>query len=389
MKAKRIIFISNSTYPLANTGGGSVVVYRHFKRLQQSGHPVLIINFFNQQINESQQKGEFEAINLNKKWWYPPLRINTPLLTALRMRLSFNELKNKLDIGHDDILIGLFGEYSNVLAMQIAKQFGNRLYMIYHDDCLFNQYGPYNLLTPYLLKQVIKYTTHVFAVSKPMKTMLLKNGIRSSSVVFPIPEGYNKKIKAAAEVNFNNLKFAFSGLLFDDLHFEILQNISSACEAINGNIDLIGDLPADLKRNLNSIKNIHLTERIATTAGLFDYIIKNIDVLLVFYSFKLENEHRMFTSFPSKFTEYCHLGLPVLIIAPPVSSIGKWAIENNWLCYVPVGEKFDIFQIMDKLRDRSFWTTCRDQALETARTKFNPTIIHSDFFNTINEPDHE
>ncbi|WP_197082359.1 hypothetical protein [Pedobacter sp. BMA] len=217
-----------------------------------------------------------------------------------------------------------------------------------------------------------------------MALLLEKYGAGAGELLYPIPESGSFGAKKFEDVNFTELQIGNSGLIFDDLHLEIIENIVKAAKTVNAHLQLITNLPEKLSAHIYSFgNNVKVIERFDTVTELLNYLSLSIDVLLVFYSFKPDKEFRMFTSFPSKFVEYCKLGLPVIIIAPPESSIGKWAVENKWLTYENTGEPANIAATIAKLNNRDFWNNCQLQAQKYADTDFNPDEIHRKLSNSI------
>jgi len=378
---KTIYFISHSTYPVANTGGGSIVLYRHLKRLEKDGYKIVFIHSI--QNPPSTSKTEFEEILIKRRKWYPPLRPHTPLLTNVRISFYFKYLKKLIKPKPGDLILSTFGDYTNLLALKLSVRFKLPLFMIYHDDNLFNTYFNENLLSKPAVKKIIRQTKHFFAVSEPMKDLLLQNGASSVSVLYPIPDGYTGKKKAWTDTYTSDSSFYNSGAIFEDFHSGLIQNIANAAEKARINISLLGRLSSTFKKRLEQFHSLRIGGRVEKTEDLFKQLIIKADVLLVFYSFEPNKEQRLFHSFPSKFAEYSHLGIPILIIAPSYSAIGKWAIKNNWYSYLSTDNVEDLYKIMIRFRDEYFWEACHRQSLQVAQDFFDPDKIHLQFVETL------
>jgi glycosyltransferase involved in cell wall biosynthesis len=382
LTAKRIIFISNSIVPLKDAGGGSVVVYRHLKRLKNEGYQVVVI-YLNSLILGGQHDDAFEYVCVSKKNWHPPLRRKTPLLTKIRILLTFKYLTKIFRFNPDtDLILGILGEVSNLLLLQIRRKLGIPFYMFFHDDFIFNEYAFENLLTRKNVNEVLKHSCYIFPVSDPLTNILLEKGINNAARLYPIPEGYTGTGRAQFVNKGQGLNLLTAGT-FGPVHFDILKKIGQASNSTNSKFYCVTDLPLDLQGQLTSGGNVSYVPRFQTTSQLFDYILKSIDILIVFYSFNVSTEPRLLTSFPSKFIEYCHLGLPIILIAPQQSSLGKWAVLNNWLCYINNDEPSNISQQIEKLKDAVYWESSRQQSLLFAKNDFNPDLIHEQFVNCL------
>jgi glycosyltransferase involved in cell wall biosynthesis len=358
-----------------------VIIYRHLKRLKEHGHTVLVINN-NPLLYPSQQNGEFEVINLDKKWWFPPLRKKTPLLTNLRTQLYFSAVLQRTCFKPgEDIILGLLGETSNLLILKIYENFGLPYYLFYHDDTLFNRYARHNILSKSHIRKILTGAARIFAVSASLVNLLHAKEFRQTCLLYPIPEGYKGEIRKWDNVNQAHLHFCASGMI-EHIHFPILKKAGNAIRQINGVLNCIGNFDKATADQLG--ESIEIVPRFDTLKQLFRYITSAIDVLVIFYSFDPAHEPRMLSSFPSKLLEYCHLGLPILIIAPPESTLGEWALEKKWHSYLDTDDTENILSAVKKFKDQNFWLKCQQQSLETAGNKFDPERIHRQFISQLN-----
>ncbi len=373
---KRIIFISNSIIPQKDTSGGSIVIYRHLKRLKDAGHLVVVIYLNSHDLGDD--KNEFEFLVVKKGKWYPPLRKKTPFLTRIRTSLTLNNLNKKFKFNDNDLVLGILGEVSNLLLLKIKQRFSIPFYLFFHDDFIFNRYAKENLLTADDIKRITKHVDHIFPVSDQLKTLLIERGIDQVTRLYPIPEGCAKSPVASRAGNDQQLNLLTAGVI-GPVHFDILKTIGRASNNAGSRFFCVADLPLHLRPELTKDSYITYQQRFQTTAQLFDFIIENIDVLVIFYSFDFKQELRLLTSFPSKLVEYSHLGLPLMIVAPPQSTLGIWALQNSWLCYVDTDSQQAIEKMINQLKDKDYWEACRQQSLKFAEAEFNPVLIHEQF----------
>jgi len=371
---KRIIFISNSVIPLPDARGGSVVIYRHLKRFKDDGHHVVVIYLNSLNVN-GQNLSDFEYLCFGKKLWYPPIRKNTPLLTKLRINFTFNHLNNLFKFNDEtDIVLSVFGEVSNLILLKLKKYTKVPYYLFFHDDYVFNKFAAKNFLTNADAIKVLKNSDFTFSVSDQLTTLLEENGVSNTVTLYPIPHGYNSTTEDCEKQIIDKPKLLTSGTT-GLIHFDILKQIGKASKVADATFYCISQLEHEYYLELSE-GGVIPQPIFPDAVQLFEFIKKNIDILVVFYSFDAEIEPRLLTSFPSKFIEYCHLGLPVLIIAPPESSIGNWAKQNNWLSYVGTDDVEQISLEITKLKELNYWKKCQRQSLEFARGIFNPELIH-------------
>ena len=63
----------------------------------------------------------------------------------------------------------------------------------------------------------------------------------------------------------------------------------------------------------------------ATNHEALAHLAADAAAVLVSYADAVADMPWSATSFPSKFVEYCHLGLPVAVVAPAGAAISRWA----------------------------------------------------------------
>lgn len=375
---KSVYFISGSIIPLADAGGGSVVIYRHLKRLEAQGYSVVIINC----NNNIKTVSEFSQINIKKKLWHPPLRKFTPFLSTLRFKMYYRYLDSLLSFKPEDKIISILEDQGSLLSYVISKKTKTPYYLFFHDDNVFSVYFKSHILHKTHLRKIISDCTHFFVVSESMKQLIINNGSNAVTVLYPIPDGHDVS-KKISDVNFDDLKFCYSGMLMT-VHYKLIDSLHQCIQKNGVKLVLISNFDENTKLKFTPYKKLEIIYKIEKLQDLFSYFIKKIDVLVIFYSFDMVEEVRALHSFPSKFIEYCHLGIPILIIAPVESAFGTWAKENEWLSYVCNDNPEEISNMINNFKDELFWIKCQNQCLEYAKTEFNPQKIHSKFSNILN-----
>lgn len=355
-------------------GGGSVVIYRHLKRLETDGYTIVFINC------NSNLKGvtEFTQVNIDKKIWHPPLRKFTPYLSTLRFKMYYNYLNKILSFKPQDRIISLLEDQGSLLSYVISKKTKIPYYLFFHDDNVFSIYFKTHVLHQSHIKQIINNCAHFFVVSESMRQLIIRNGSKSVTLLYPIPDE-NDTQKKISDVNFNELSFCYSGMLMP-VHDNLINKLHHCVEKNGGNLVLISNFDEKTKLKFAQYKKLEILYKIEKLKELFNYFMSKIDVLVIFYSFNMDEEVRALHSFPSKFIEFCHLGIPILIIAPSESAFGKWANDNQWLSYIDNDNSDKISAMINSFKDELFWKKCQDQCLAHAAIEFNPQKIHTKFY---------
>ncbi|MBT2562806.1 glycosyltransferase [Pedobacter sp. ISL-68] len=373
------IYFSSTIIPLKDGGGGSVVIYRHLKRLQKEGHHIV---FLNCSPNHG-VRTEFTQINIQKRWWHPPLRKYTPLLSTFRFWLHYRFLKNRLTFQKGDKILGILEDTGSLLAQIIASQTKLPYYLFFHDDNIFSKYFEGHLFSLGNLKNIIHHCKHFFVVSKPMQELLKQNCGENAIVIYPIPEGSSRK-KGLAKVNFKGLQLCYAGTILP-FHDQLIKKIFKAAQSMNGQLTLVTNSDLSIANRFRDCEGIKIRRPLEKLHDLFTVLLEEMDVLLIFYSFNLAEEIRATHSFPSKLTEFCHLGIPILIIAPEESAIGLWAKEHKWQCYVNNDSMDEISEMISRLQFPDFWEKCSRQSIQLAENEFNPANIHQQLSLILNE----
>jgi hypothetical protein len=367
---KKIIYISNIIFPIKNAGGGSAVLYRHFSRFLAQGIKLLIVNTYASKTIKSDE--EFDELQIPKLWYYPPLRKRNGFLLKIRAYLQYHFIKKTIQINQNDVVLGILGEYTNWLSYFIAKKNNLKLNFIFHDeDGLFNRIANNeHLLSKQMLSKILDYTAHIFVVSTQMNDFLMQKGIPKNKIIllYPIPSAQ----KPSSITGPNNKTF-FAGWLSKKMHANIINNIALACKDNGTQLNIVSHFKKE--QLAITASNVSVLPFISDEELYFNFT-QQFSFCMVFYSFDSELEPRMFTSFPSKLTEYTTLQIPILIIAPPFSTLGIWAQENNWLAYVPTSNADEISKMIGLLNEINFWEKCKAQTILAFKTQFNPENLH-------------
>ncbi|HWZ35901.1 MAG TPA: glycosyltransferase family 4 protein, partial [Mucilaginibacter sp.] len=374
---KRVIFISSTVLPQKDAGGGSVVIYRHLERLVDEGKEVIIIYLG----NGNSYKDKIQYIFIPKKPWYPFLRKQTPQISFVTMWLYYKLIKKRLnpDFKHD-IIIGILGEVNNLILLQLYNEDHIPFFLFYHDDIIFNRYRLLALLSKQQINDILTKASFIFSVSQYMVDRLKAINIHRTKILYPIPQGYNGVQKPQHPGS--ALNFGYAGMT-SHIHFDILNQITIGLNKIGHKLYCITG-PLD-GFSPSKPETIIIRPRFNSLNELFNYMLDSVNVNIVFYSFCLQHEPRLESSFPSKFVEFAQLGIPVAIIAPEYSSLGQWALKRGWLSYINSDDPDIIAEGLKRFEDIIYWQKCREQILNTIAGEFNSALIHQSFIDAIDQ----
>lgn len=377
----RIIVISDSIRPSALSHGGDIIFYRHLSRFEESGYTVLLVHA----EHPAAAAGPFKKIRFRKKWWYPPIRKRFPALIRLRCRLLASRLMAKVQISKEDILLSAFGEYTNLAAWMVSAATGARHVILYHDDFIFNAYGKLNVLDADVYRRIAADAARVLVVSDEMDRLIRKEvpGVHAE-VLYPIPGNIpaNQPMPHWRAEFESQLPVCYGGTVFFSAHYNVIASIVAALAGVNGTLTIYSSRYAAEEAPLNDLPGCRVSAPLPP-GELQAIAIAEYAAMLVFYSFDPEQEPRLRTSFPSKFPEFTQTGLPVILVAPPESTLGSWAIKNNWSAYCPTADAAALTALLTRLKDRGFWELCAAESRHVAGTQFDPEKIHARFSESI------
>jgi hypothetical protein len=116
----------------------------------------------------------------------------------------------------------------------------------------------------------------------------------------------------------------------------------------------------------------------ATNREALSHLVANAAGVVVSYAATVEDMPWCATSFPSKLVEYCHLGLPIAVVAPAESAVARWARRLRFPYVFEPGNTASLKDWFAGLRQRDVWHVRAALSLHLARTEFDPRRIQSE-----------
>lgn len=373
-----ILFISE-TLPI-NTYASSVIFYRHFKHLEEKGYKINVVTDQNSFKNRRSAIPKTWDIYLlpNRKWYLPPYK-SIGFLKSFRFFIYYYlYIKKIIETEKPDIIFGfLHGQFLSSFSAYVKGKTGLPLITFYHDDTLELNIQKSSFVlsnTEYMLEK----SNHVLIASNSFKNNWEKYK-HKFSLLYPIPEPYTPSIKKELLENEKGLTFAYSGSLYEEL-LETFEILSEILKVNNCKLIIIGN---NEKARLLSNKypeTVEYRNLFPTLSEATKFIEEFSDALIIPYPEKVSTMPWIKTCFPSKFIQFCHLEIPVVIIAPEESAIGIWCKKNNWELYTTKYTHANIKSLIYKIRNKIGST----QPTEVKEEQFNPEKIQAQFEDIIN-----
>jgi hypothetical protein len=374
------ILLVSFTPPMPGTGT-PIILQRHLLQLGRKGWRVSIVVPEQCLAADNKFPESWQIIPLAaRRWWWPPLRPNIP--GSLGMRLHLWTLACEQVLGADRpsaILTVLWGIYP-LLAMRLSKRWNVPLSVLIHDQQeAWSRSKAERLCVNEHSLTVLDQSERIWPVSPELGGTYNIGNRHKIKVLLPIPERPHRDfVEWKPHFKINPI-VAHAGSLHP-FQLPNLRSLASALQQINGTLLLI--TPAD-NFVLATLQNCHLNVRhqepFPHNKDVLRFLSENASCLLVSYSFEIAEQPWAATSFPSKLVEFSHLGLPILILAPPTAAISNWAKCRQWLSYISQLDESELSNVLRQLTVSETWLEMANQTRQAALGEFNPDRIQAQF----------
>lgn len=382
---KNIYFISEST---PHRGYGSFVVfYRHLTRLEQDGYKIhLIIPDYDDVNAEYLGNNTWNIIKVPfKKWWFLlPYRYDSRTSRNIRFKFIINwYLRKHLNRYRPGFIITYFhGVFFNGLAARIKEQYNCRLGIFLHDD----KHLLYDTDSAALLKydrELSESADVIWSVSKEL--MIPGTDSKKYELLFPVPADDMEECLINWRDEYQKPVIGFSGNVYD-AYAGIFDKLAIALKKWDGQLLLIINNPSNynwVPALISTHTNIRVVNSFANAKQAADFLKANCTALFCGYPDAMVQMPWIKSCFPSKFVEFSHFCLPVILTSPPGTALNNWAIKHHWTLFSPsyTDEAFD--RIFTAIATEKGWADCAEQSKIMARKLFNANVIHGQFMTTI------
>ncbi|KRT15830.1 hypothetical protein ASU31_12660 [Pedobacter ginsenosidimutans] len=381
---KNIYFISEST---PGQGFGSYVIfYRHLIRLKQNNYKVHIVipnykNIFEDDSFIALQK-EFTVLLVPfRKWWYPPYRFNHKLLRTFRYLLLYLGIRNYLVKNPPFFILTYFYlNYLNGFSVFLKKIFKCKLGIFLHDD----KY----LLAGQTEEVFVKYDLFLTQQSNIIWTVSNRLKIPNSDILKyitlpPIPEGKTVREKKLFTDKYLNPIIGFSGTLYPS-YLPLLKMIAELANLFDGKLKIISSSKLDLNDYFENNRNVEIINSFKNNIDSLNFLGATCSAIFCGYPNDLDAMPWLISSFPSKFVEYSHTGLPIIITSAEGTALSDWAKSNNWELFTSDITLNGIKLLIEKIAEKNSWQRLANQTHLLAEKQFNPEIIQTAFENSFN-----
>ena len=356
--------------------GSPITMLRHLRRLSAKGWEVSIVGE-NGQAAPPQDAARWAVhhLSLRKPWW-PPFRPGNRFLRNLRMQLWAGECAGFFPPPQAILTyLSFYSEMHSEVAAHYARRCGAPLSVIVHD------YPPdfpgfrKEDAAPLLQRQhwILRHARHVFFVS-PELADCYDIPAEKKSVLMPIPEGGG--VRACWRANFGARPLiVYAGFAYP-AQMPLFARLARAIDGGGGRLLILSKKTPELTALCQNAP-VEQRDLFPTNGEALDFVRSQAAALLVSYSEELAEMPWTKTSFPSKFVEFSHTGLPALIVAPGQSAIGLWAQRNAYPDFVLPDRMDSVAAFVQALKEESAWNEKSATVTRFSQTEFNPDAIQA------------
>ena len=351
---------------------------RHLRRMAAKGWKISIVGENGQPTRACDAEGwPVFHLSLRKAWW-PPFRPENRLLRKARMKLWARECTEFFEEPPQAIFtyLSLYSEMHSEVATHYALRCGAPLSVLVYDyPPDFPGFRNQNM-KPLLQRQnwILQNASQTWFVSPELAD---KYDIPESKkkVLMPMPGGEIERAQWKEDFAQKPL-IVYAGFSYP-VQIDLFRKLGRAIDAAGGRLLILSRKTPEIEE-LCRTEPIESHDLFPTNLEALEFIRTNAAALLVSYTESVEEMPWITTSFPSKFVEFSHTGLPALIVAPEQSSIGIWAVKRNYPDFLTTAGPDAVRAFVQALKDEAAWNKKSDCVWRFAQTEFNPDLIQAE-----------
>lgn len=377
---KKLVFIHN----LLPTDGisGMVIFLRHFKRLEDWDIHILIPeNSYVEAIVKNYPPNFFvHTFTLRKKYWLP-FSAKLPFLLDIRLKQWADDITKKIKNITPDIVISVLAHFFCIPAALAAKKLHIPFYLFVHDNWAITNNTISVSKTKKYAQIALRNATKILPVSLSLVSFYGKSHLEKTQLLFPIPNGFNQNATWNDEMA-SKFILLHAGTI-NEYNVKIFEHILSlAMLSSNDSLKVIyGDYPALHK--LQKYSNYDRIPFFDNSINALRFAITEASALLVFYGLEPKDNVFGMDSFPSRFVEFVHTGLPIICIAPEESEFYRFLAKENWPLLFTNRNIEALKPAIQSLKKKEVWEICAEASLMLKEKYFDPAKIHQQFLNII------
>lgn len=355
--------------------GSPIIVLRHLQRFAADGWNISVLGEYGGNYDACRQAGWSVAQLCHRKWWWPPYRQHSNSLRWLRLRLLAHEAASS--IPRPDVVLSYLAahsDFSTQLAAHVAQIVGAPLHVLVHDDATAFPYACGRESEIRRLHESILASADTCWFVSPELADCFPSTAPRRRVLYPIPEGWNAPAQWRDHFA-RSPEIYYAGHVWNE-QLPVLARIGRTAHRSGTRLVIMARESIGL-RALSDTEPVQWRAPFPTNREALAHLATEAAGVVVSYADKVAAMPWCATSFPSKLVEYCHLGLPIAIVAPPDSAVAHWAHRVRFPFFFEPNDTDRLDRWCQNLRDRHAWQECADLSLHLARSEFDPRRIQA------------
>ena len=355
--------------------GSPIILLRHLRRLAAHGWRVSVVGESGQSAQNTEGWPLFH-LSLRKVWW-PPFRPDNALLRSVRMRLWAGECAGFFEQSPQAVLtyMSLYSELHSEVAAHYALRCGAPLSVIVHDyPPDFPEFPRQNVEAVLRRQHWILRNAHQIWFVSPELADQYDIPASKKNVLAPIPEGCASPARWRVAFAQRPL-LVYAGYSYP-VQIPLFRKLARAIDAAGGRLLILSRKTPELEA-LCATEPVERRDLFATNREALEFVSTSAAALLVSYCERVEEMPWITTSFPSKFAEFSHTGLPTLLVAPQKSALGGWARRQNYPDYLDADQLHSVAAFVEDLKNEAAWNKKSQLVTRFAQTEFNPDVIQA------------
>lgn len=356
--------------------GSAIIVLRHLRRLAARKWKISVVAEWGQN-SDACSRENWSVFNLShRKPWWPPYRPGNALLRSIRLWLWAGECHGFLGGEKPDAVFTYLSAFSDILS-QVALAYSRRykvpLTVIIHDDVA--SFPGNSAVIRRRYEKILRNAQQNWFAS-PQLADIYNVPESKRTVLPPICEGWDRVAKWIPEFT-NRPLIVYAGNVWE-AQLPVLARVASEADSAGARLMLLVKSSPAVDALCREYP-VEWKEPFESNEEALEFLCDNTAAVLVSYADTTADMPWVKTSFPSKLVEYTHLGLPVLILAPPDSAVAVWAADKKYSDSFAPGDTDSLRAFIDGLRSKSTWENKAKRSLHFAKSEFDPHRIQENF----------
>jgi hypothetical protein len=356
--------------------GSAIIVLRHLQRFAADGWNIRVVADWGQDHTHCNEANWPVTTLSHRKCWWPPFDANAGISRGFRAWLWAGEAHAWLhDTKIDGVLtyLSAFSDTLSIAAVGFARRYGLPLAVLVHDDTRCFVEAEAGRRAHRRRQWILANSTKGWFASPELASCFTLDA-RKVGILPPIPEGAPPAGENQSEdANPVTPLLVYAGNYWPP-QLPALARIAAAAQAGGGR------LLAVLKENSEHVaylrtNGVEWRAPFARNTEALDYYRRHASALVVSYAETSDEMPWTRSSFPSKLIEYCHLGVPIVIVAPMDTAIAGWARARNFRDIFTPDDQAGLSAYVNRLHESAFRRDCAARALDFASGEFNPQTI--------------